>query len=251
MVDAVSIPVIASGGIADGRGWMAAHALGAEGIEMGTRFIATKECIHASVAYQNTLINSGEMDTVVIKKILLVPRQELLKNSWTDEILSIEKVNPTYDALKDYVSGEANKQFIYEGDEHKGFGWAGQSVGLIEDIPSVQELFNRMEMQAMNIINNSGNNRRQYYMEYTYPFSLDRSTEIVDVVQFFEAIEKAYENGIKREELMKRYRRFKEIVPSIAEEKTYFREFEKESGYVSFPIIKKMKEQSDGTIIKG
>lgn len=89
-------------------------------------------------------------------------------------------------------------------------------------------------------------------MEYTYPFSLDWSTdEIVDVVQFFEAIEKAYETGIKREELMKRYKRFKEIVPSIAEEKTYFREFEKESGYVSFPIIKKMKEQSDGVIIKG
>lgn len=88
-------------------------------------------------------------------------------------------------------------------------------------------------------------------MEYTYPFSMDWSTEeIVDVVQFFEAIEQAYENGIKREALMKRYRRFKEIVPSIAEEKTYFREFEKESGYVSFPIIKKMKEQSDGTIIK-
>jgi len=89
-------------------------------------------------------------------------------------------------------------------------------------------------------------------MEYTYPFSLDWSTEeIVDVVQFFEAIEKAYENGIQREELMKRYRRFKEIVPSIAEEKTYFREFEKESGYVSFPIIKKMKEQSEKTVIKG
>ncbi|QUG40951.1 UPF0223 family protein [Psychrobacillus sp. INOP01] len=89
-------------------------------------------------------------------------------------------------------------------------------------------------------------------MEYTYPFSLDWSTEeIVDVVQFFEAIEKAYENGIKREELMKRYRRFKEIVPSIAEEKTYFREFEKESGYVSFPIIKKMKELPDSAIIKG
>lgn len=89
-------------------------------------------------------------------------------------------------------------------------------------------------------------------MEYTYPFSLDWSTEeIVDVVQFFEAIEKAYENGIKREDLMNRYRRFKEIVPSIAEEKTYFREFEKESGYVSFTIIKKMKEQSDNAVIKG
>ncbi|TQR07189.1 UPF0223 family protein [Psychrobacillus soli] len=89
-------------------------------------------------------------------------------------------------------------------------------------------------------------------MEYTYPFSLDWSTEeIVDVVQFFEAIEKAYEKGIKREELLTKYRRFKEIVPSIAEEKTYFREFEKESGYVSYPIVKMMKEKGDNTIIKG
>lgn len=89
-------------------------------------------------------------------------------------------------------------------------------------------------------------------MEYTYPFSLDWSTkEIVDVVQFFEAIENAYEKGIKREELLVKYRRFKEIVPSIAEEKTYFREFENESGYASYPIIKQMKEKEDGAIIKG
>ncbi|GGA17339.1 UPF0223 family protein [Psychrobacillus lasiicapitis] len=89
-------------------------------------------------------------------------------------------------------------------------------------------------------------------MEYTYPFSVDWSTEeIVDVVQFFEAIEKAYEKGVKREELLMKYRRFKEIVPSMAEEKTYFREFEKESGYASYPIVKMMKEKSDLNIIKG
>ncbi|MDI2589521.1 UPF0223 family protein [Psychrobacillus sp. NEAU-3TGS] len=89
-------------------------------------------------------------------------------------------------------------------------------------------------------------------MEYTYPFSIDWSTEeIVDVVQFFEAIEKAYEKGVKREELLMKYRRFKEIVPSMAEEKTYFREFEKESGYASYPIVKMMKEKSDLNIIKG
>ncbi len=89
-------------------------------------------------------------------------------------------------------------------------------------------------------------------MEYTYPFSLDWSTEeIVDVVQFFEAIEKAYEKGIKREELLMKYRRFKEIVPSIAEEKTYFREFEKESGYASYPIVKMMKEKAENIVIKG
>lgn len=152
VVDAVSIPVIASGGIGDGRGWMAAHALGAEGIEMGTRFIATKECVHASLAYKNTLINSGEMDTVVIKKSIGAPARAI-KNSWTDSILRIERENPTYDALKDYISGEANKQFIYEGEEDNGFGWAGQSVGFIKDIPSVQELFDRMEMQAVVIRN--------------------------------------------------------------------------------------------------
>lgn len=152
VVDTVSIPVIASGGIADGRGWMAAHALGAEGIEMGTRFIATKECIHASPAYKSTLINSGETDTVIIKKSIGAPARAI-KNSWTDSILSIERENPTYDALKDYISGEANKQFIYEGDDEKGFGWAGQSVGLIKDIPTVQQLFDRMEMEAMDIRN--------------------------------------------------------------------------------------------------
>ncbi|WP_313891423.1 UPF0223 family protein [Psychrobacillus sp.] len=88
-------------------------------------------------------------------------------------------------------------------------------------------------------------------MEYTYPFSTDWSTdEIVAVVQFFEAIENAYEKGVKREELLQKYRRFKEIVPSIAEEKTYFREFEKESGYASYPIVKLMKEKEDGSIIR-
>ena len=89
-------------------------------------------------------------------------------------------------------------------------------------------------------------------MSYSYPFSSDWSTtEIVDVVKFFEAVERAFEQGIKREELVIKYRRFKEIVPSMSEEKTYFREFEKESGYVSFNVIKKIKDAPAGSIIKG
>ncbi|MFJ7667940.1 UPF0223 family protein [Lysinibacillus sp. NPDC097195] len=88
-------------------------------------------------------------------------------------------------------------------------------------------------------------------MEYSYPFSIDWSTEeIVDVVKFFEGIELAYEKGIKREVMMAKYRRFKEIVPSQAEEKTIFREFEEASGYVSYPVVKQAKEGVDGTIIK-
>lgn len=150
VVDAVSIPVIASGGIGDGRGWMAAHALGAEGIEMGTRFIATKECVHASDAYKNALIASSEQDTVIIKKSIGSPARTL-RNSWTDQILAIEAEQPSYEAIKNYVSGEANKKYIYEGNQEEGFGWAGQVTGLIKDVPSVQELLDRMTAQALEI----------------------------------------------------------------------------------------------------
>ncbi|MFC7685558.1 UPF0223 family protein [Ureibacillus sp. GCM10028918] len=88
-------------------------------------------------------------------------------------------------------------------------------------------------------------------MEYSYPFSPDWSTtEIIDVVRFFEGIEQAYEKGIKREDMLARYRRFKEIIPSQAEEKTVFREFEEVSGYVSYKVVKLTKEQEDGKVIK-
>lgn len=147
VVDSVSIPVIASGGIGDGRGWMAAHALGAEGIEMGTRFIATKECVHASQAYIDAILNSSSTDTTVIKRSLGTPARAI-KSEFTDKILEIEKENPTYEALKSYISGEANKKFIYDGDKDSGFGWAGQVIGLIKDVPTVEELFDRMFQEA-------------------------------------------------------------------------------------------------------
>ncbi|WP_084031690.1 NAD(P)H-dependent flavin oxidoreductase [Anaerobacillus arseniciselenatis] len=143
VVDAVSIPVIASGGIGDGRGLMAALALGAEGIEMGTRFVATKECVHAHESYKQKIVEMTENDTVVIKRNLGAPARAL-KNSWTDQILSLEEKGADYDALKNYISGEANKKYIYEGIEEEGFGWAGQVIGLINDVPSVAELFETM-----------------------------------------------------------------------------------------------------------
>lgn len=147
VVDAVSIPVVASGGIGDGRGWMAAHALGAEGIEMGTRFIATVECVHASDAYKQALLASTEADTTIIKRSIGAPARAI-RNEFTDKILAIEQQTPTYEALKHYISGQANKKFIYDGDASKGFGWAGQVTGLIKDVPTVQVLFERMIAQA-------------------------------------------------------------------------------------------------------
>jgi len=150
VVDAVSIPVVASGGIADGRGLMAALSLGAEGIEMGTRFIATKECVHAHEAYKKAIVESDETNTVIIKKTIGAPGR-VIRNSWADKILEIEQESGTYEHLKDYISGNANKRYVHEGKIEEGFAWAGQVIGLIKDVPTVQQLFDRMIQEANEI----------------------------------------------------------------------------------------------------
>lgn len=88
-------------------------------------------------------------------------------------------------------------------------------------------------------------------MEYQYPIDYDWTTkEIIDVIKFFEAVEKAYEQGIKRDELLARYRRFKEIVPGKAEEKKICREFEEISGYSPYKTVKTVREANSGEMIK-
>ncbi|MFJ8260502.1 NAD(P)H-dependent flavin oxidoreductase [Rummeliibacillus sp. NPDC094406] len=153
VAESVSIPVLASGGIGDGRGLLAAFALGAEGIEMGTRFIATKECVHANDAYKEALINSKETDTIVIERSLGAPGRAL-KTEFTEEIVNLEQKEATYEDLKDMISGRANRKYIYEGNIKEGFGWAGQVMGLINDIPTVQELFDE-------IIHNANEGRKR------------------------------------------------------------------------------------------
>ncbi|MFI8686428.1 NAD(P)H-dependent flavin oxidoreductase [Rossellomorea sp. NPDC077527] len=150
VVDAVSIPVIASGGVGDGRGLMAALSFGAEGVEMGTRFIATEECVHASEVYKRALIEGEESGTVVIKRSLGAPARAI-SNSWTKRILDAETRNPGYEGLKDYISGEANKRYIYGGESDQGFAWAGQVMGLIRNIPSVKDLIDGMISQGEDI----------------------------------------------------------------------------------------------------
>lgn len=143
VVDSVQIPVLASGGIGDGRGILAALALGAEGVEMGTRFIATQECVHAHPAYKEALLKGTEQDTAVIKRSLGAPAR-VVRTPGSDRILQMEREGAGYEQLKPYISGQNNRTFIYEGNSQEGFGWAGQVIGLVNDIPSVQELFDRM-----------------------------------------------------------------------------------------------------------
>ncbi|MMZ54321.1 Nitronate monooxygenase [compost metagenome] len=147
VVESVSIPVLASGGIGDGRGLLGALALGAEGIEMGTRFIATQECVHASEAYKQAIVNSKETDTVIIKRTLGAPGR-VLKTAHALDIIEREQDGATYEDLKDMISGRANRAYIYDGSEEAGYGWAGQVIGLIKDVPTVQALFDSMIAEA-------------------------------------------------------------------------------------------------------
>lgn len=147
VVESVSIPVIASGGIGDGKGLLAALALGAEGIEMGTRFIATKECVHASETYKKDILEAKETDTIVIKRTLGAPGRTL-KTELALDILEQESNGANYEQLKEMISGKSNMKYIYEGNSVEGYGWAGQVVGLIHDIPTVQELFDNMAQEV-------------------------------------------------------------------------------------------------------
>ncbi|RSK53517.1 NAD(P)H-dependent flavin oxidoreductase [Bacillus canaveralius] len=156
VVDRVSIPVIASGGIGDGRGLMAALSLGAEGIEMGTRFIATKECVHASELYKMKLVEATENDTVVIKRSLGAPGRAIA-NEWTNRIVELEREGAGYEVLKDFISGTANMRYIHDGRDDEGFAWAGQVMGLINDIPTVSELLERMIREGEEIRAKWGN----------------------------------------------------------------------------------------------
>lgn len=142
VADAVSIPVVASGGIADGRGFAAALALGAEGIEMGTRFVATRECI-ASQAYKDALVRGEEHETVIIKRSIGSPGR-VLDSNWVQRILQEEAAGATVDTLYPYVSGSRNKAAALEGQLDDGYAWAGQSMGLIHDVPTVQALIDEM-----------------------------------------------------------------------------------------------------------
>ncbi|WP_156857997.1 nitronate monooxygenase family protein [Oceanobacillus sp. AG] len=149
VVDHISIPVIASGGIADGRGFMAALSLGAEGIEMGTRFIATKECL-AHDNYKQAILDAEEEDTTVIKRSIGAPAR-VLKGPFAEKILEIEKQQQGYESLKDYISGKVNHHYIQEGDDTEGFGWAGQSAARIHDVPRVESLIQSLIKEATEI----------------------------------------------------------------------------------------------------
>lgn len=150
IVDAVAIPVLASGGIADARGLAAALCLGASGIEMGTRFVSTVECV-AHDAYKRAIVNATERDTVVIERTLGRPGRAL-DAPGARRILEVEAAGEGAGALLPLIAGSANRRAAHDGDLVEGFAWAGQSAALIHDVPSVRHLIERLVADASAIL---------------------------------------------------------------------------------------------------
>ncbi|WP_134698541.1 nitronate monooxygenase family protein [Ammoniphilus sp. YIM 78166] len=135
---AVRIPVIAAGGIADGRGILAAMVLGAEGVQLGTRFVATLEC-QAHEAYKQALVNSHDDATVVMERSIgRVTR--VLKGAFVDQILSLEKTSPSIEEMLPYIRGVNNRVAAIEGNLEDGWLNCGQGVGLIQSIESATDI---------------------------------------------------------------------------------------------------------------
>ena len=141
LVDALDIPVIAAGGIADGRGILAALSLGAEGVQIGTRFAATVES-SAHQNYKQKVVEAKDDGTLLaFKKIGLV---RMLKNDFADRALKAEKEGWDESKLRELLGSKREKLGIFEGDENEGELEAGQSSGLIKEILTVKELFNKL-----------------------------------------------------------------------------------------------------------
>lgn len=151
--DKVTIPIIASGGFGDGRGLAAALALGAQGINMGTRFCATVEApIHQRIK-EFIVANDERATNLIFRKFKNTGR--VARNSVSDKVVEISnQPNAEFKDIQPYVSGAKGRQALETGDLDAGLVWAGQIQGLIHDIPTVHELVTRISRDAEDIIRN-------------------------------------------------------------------------------------------------
>jgi NAD(P)H-dependent flavin oxidoreductase YrpB (nitropropane dioxygenase family) len=146
VVDALNIPVIAGGGIADGRGVAAVLALGAEGAIMGTRMMATKECpIHDNL--KKALVQAAETDTNLVMRSIRNTHR-VWRNKAAEKIIELESKKASLNEILQVASGQNALKMYNEGDLDAGMVSCGQGVGLVKDIPTVNELLDRIMKEA-------------------------------------------------------------------------------------------------------
>lgn len=151
VVDAVNIPVIAAGGIADGRGIVAALSLGAQGVQVGTRFLSALECnVHRN--YKNRILKSNDTDTAVTGRKTGHPVR-VLKNKLVNQFKELEKNNASAEEFENLGRGRLYMAAV-QGDVDYGSVMSGQIAGLVKKEQSCSEIITEMFDEAMSIINN-------------------------------------------------------------------------------------------------
>jgi nitronate monooxygenase len=141
---ALSIPVVASGGIADGRGMAAALALGAQGINMGTRFVCTVEApVHHNI--KQAIAAGSERDTLLIFRTLKNTAR-VFKNAISEEVVTLERRpgGATFEDIRHLVSGQRGRAALASGEVADGLIWASTAMGLFDDIPTCAVLIRRI-----------------------------------------------------------------------------------------------------------
>jgi NADH:quinone reductase (non-electrogenic) len=137
-VEELSIPVIAAGGFSTGKSALAAFALGAEGVQMGTRFLASKEVVlHESI--KRRLIDSQETDTILVKKSI-GKAMRVMKTERAMELVEKERGGATLEEIFPYISGESYQELLTTGNDQSGVISLGQTIGLINEIRSAKEI---------------------------------------------------------------------------------------------------------------
>ena len=137
VVDAVAIPVVAAGGIADARGVVAALALGAEGVQMGTRFVATREC-GAHQNFKDAIVKASDTDTAITGRKLGPTR--ILKNEIAVKLLDMEATGASAEELLAFIGSSRSRTGQFEGDLANGEAYCGSIAGMIKEIKSVAEI---------------------------------------------------------------------------------------------------------------
>ena len=148
--DKLSVPILASGGFGDARGLVAALALGADGVNMGTRFCATKEApIHD--AFKQAMVENDERATDIIFRTYRNSAR-VAKNAISQQVIAAEKEGRPFEDVAHLVKGVRGKEGLVSGDTDHGIWTAGMVQGLIHDVPSVQELVDRIIEEAEDLI---------------------------------------------------------------------------------------------------
>ena len=149
IADAIDLPIIAAGGIGDGRGLVAALSLGAEGVQMGTRFVCAEECI-AHDNYKEAIINAKDRDAVVTGRSTGHPVRNL-KNKLTRQIQKLEKKDADKERIEELGIGRL-RQAVIDGDVEEGSVMAGQVAGMVSEVEPAADIIDKITTQAEEIL---------------------------------------------------------------------------------------------------